>query len=404
MEVGEVGRARAIQVQGMLAVLRHVHAHPETTRAQLARDLGLSRSSATEIVARLHALRLVEEGDAEPTGARGRPTRVVHRHELGPVVAVVDISHESWRLAVAHLGGGLRLLRREPHGRPPSPDQVLAQVATALGEVREQYGGRLRAIGISVPGTISDGRLVAAATLGWRDVDMARRLALTAPPPVVVGNDATMAGVAEARRGAAAGAGVTLSLTVEVGIGGVLLEHGRATTGATGAGGEFGHMPFGDPALECPCGARGCWDVEVDGRALARLMGDPPPAAPRSAAEAVLRRARDGDAAARSAADQVARNLGRGVAGLVNALDPHVVTLSGLAVAIMDVAGPSVRAAYESGLMAFRRPAPPPLLRARFHEDGSLRGAAELAFDAVLCEAGLQEWRRATRPATAGPA
>ncbi|WP_214410900.1 ROK family transcriptional regulator [Sphaerisporangium fuscum] len=402
MEIGEVGRARAIQVQGMLAVLRHVHAHPSTTRAQLARDLGLSRGSATEIVGRLHALRLVDESDAAPTGARGRPTRVVHRHAEGPVVAVVDVSHEGWRLAVAHLGGELDHLRREAH-RAPAPEQVLTGVAAALEQVRTAYGTRLRAIGVSVPGTVSHGRLMGAATLGWHDVDVLGGLALASPPPVVVGNDATMAGVAEARRGAAVGAEVALYLTVEVGIGGVLLERGRAATGATGASGEFGHMPFGDPSRACPCGARGCWDLEVDGRALARLLGDPPPAAPRSAADAVFARARQGDHAARAAVDQIARNLGRGVAGLVNALDPQVVTLSGLAMAVLDLAGPALRAAYRTGLMAFRREDAPPLARAAFPADGSLRGAAELAFDVVLSEAGLDDWDKATpRPARTG--
>ncbi|GGK85425.1 xylose repressor [Sphaerisporangium melleum] len=399
MEVGEVGRARAIQVQGMLAVLRHVHAHPATTRARLARDLGLSRGSAAEIIARLHALRLVAESGAEPTGARGRPTRVVHRHDRGPVVAVAELSHESWGVAIAHLGGELCPVRRERHDRPGAPEDVLARMGAALREVQAAYGTRLRAVGIALPGTVSDGRLVAAATLGWRDVDIARGLGIPFSMPVITGNDATMAGVAEARRGSAADAGVALFLTVEVGIGGVLLERGRAATGATGAGGEFGHMPFGDPALPCPCGAHGCWDLEVDGRALARYLEEPPPAAPRTAAGAVLHRARTGDAAARAALDRVAGNLGRGVAGLVNALDPQVVTLSGLAVVIADLAGPAVRAAYLAGLMGFRRRTPPPLVPARFPDDGSMRGAAELAFDAVLSEAGLDEWRRDARDA-----
>ncbi|MFB9892168.1 ROK family transcriptional regulator [Planobispora takensis] len=397
MRAGEVGRARALQVRGMLDVLRHVHLHPETTRAELARDLGLSRGSATEILARLRALDLVEETAAEPTGARGRPTRTVRRHDRGPVVAAVDVSYESWRLAVSHLGGGLEPLRRERYGGQPAED-VLGRISRALREVRTAFGARLRAVGVSMSGTVSGGRLVESATIGWRDVEVAERLRI-APIPVVIGNDATMAGVAEARRGAATGADVALHVAVEVGVGGVVLEHGRATTGSTGAGGEFGHLPFGDPDRPCPCGAHGCWDLEVDGRALARILGAPPPAAPRSAADAVLRRAGEGDPAALAAVEQVARNLGRGIGGLVNALDPRIVTLSGVAAALLDQAGDSVRAAYLSGLMRFRRHDPPPLIRAAFPRDGSLRGAAELAFDTVLSEAGLDSWRADARPA-----
>lgn len=70
---------------------------------------------------------------------------------------------------------------------------------------------------------------------------------------LLVGNDASLSGLAEARRGAGAGAWVVLHLTVEVGVGGVLVVDGVPVAGRTGTGGEFGHIPLGDPALRCPC-------------------------------------------------------------------------------------------------------------------------------------------------------
>ncbi len=70
--------------------------------------------------------------------------------------------------------------------------------------------------------------------------------ALGAGLPLVVGNDATMAAVAEARARPAVGA--LLHLVLEVGIGGALVLDGRPLQGARGLAGEFGHLPFGDPA------------------------------------------------------------------------------------------------------------------------------------------------------------
>ncbi|MCW2885165.1 MAG: family transcriptional regulator [Streptosporangiaceae bacterium] len=385
-------RAQALRLRGVLDVLRHVHLRSATTRAGLARELGLSRGSATEIMARLRALSLVEEGDAAPGGGRGRPTRAVGPHPAGPLALTVDISYERWRLAVAEVGGGLRMMAEERHPPGRHPAEVLARVSHAITEAREELGPRLAALGVSVAGTVSEGRVVQAGSMGWRDVEVARALSL-GPVPVVVGNDATLAGVTEARRGAARGAGTALYLTVEVGIGGVLLDQGHPVSGGTGTGGEFGHVPFGDPERRCPCGAYGCWDQEVDGRALARLLGAPPPADPRLAAGEVLDRARRGDPEARAAAETVARSLGRGIAGLVNALDPRIVTLAGLAATMLEVAGPAVDRAYHGGLMSFRRDDPPPLVRSEFPQDGSLRGAADLAFDAILSEAGLNAWR-----------
>ena len=79
-----------------------------------------------------------------------------------------------------------------------------------------------------------------------------------------------------------------LYLAVEVGIGGVLVVDGHPFVGAQGEGGEFGHMPFGTDGLACPCGASGCWDLEVDGRALARALGRRAPADPRAFAARVI--------------------------------------------------------------------------------------------------------------------
>ena len=171
------------------------------------------------------------------------------------MVAALDVSHDAWRLAIGAIGGGLTLLRRERHGR--DAERVLADARRALDDARRDLGPRLRAVGVALPGTISAGRLLQASHLGWQDLDIAAALRLDAGLPVLVGNDATLGGVAEARRGGGRGAALALHLTVEVGIGGALLDHGRPIGGSTGTGGEFGHLPFGDPARPCPCG--GSW-------------------------------------------------------------------------------------------------------------------------------------------------
>jgi predicted NBD/HSP70 family sugar kinase len=190
--------------------------------------------------------------------------------------------------------------------------------------------------------------------------------------------------VAEALRGAARGVPVALHLTVEVGVGGVLLVEGRPVLGATGAGGEFGHVPFGDPGLACPCGATGCWDVTVDGRAMARALGRPAPADPRAFAGEVLAAARAGDGPARAAVEQAAAALGRGVGALLNALDPAVVTLGGLGVDLLESAGGVFSAAVLRAAMTWRRSALPPIVPAVLGSRGPSIGAAESALAAVL--------------------
>jgi predicted NBD/HSP70 family sugar kinase len=204
--------------------------------------------------------------------------------------------------------------------------------------------------------------------------------------------------VAEARRGAAADAGVVLHLTIEVGVGGVLVVGGQPVNGATGAGGEFGHLPFGDPARRCPCGASGCWDLEVDGRAMARTLARRSPRDSRTIGDQILADATRGDPEAREAVRAAAAAFGRGVGALVNALDPDLVTVSGLAVGLAEVAPDILDRAYRGALMRFRRGHPPPLVTSALGTDGILIGAAEVAFDTVLSDRGLRTWTTVTRP------
>lgn len=377
----------------LLSVMRR---EPGVTRAAAAQRLRLSSGSATEITTRLRELALLDEAPAPITG-RGRPTSALVAHPEGPMVLAIDLRHEDWRWAVADLAG-IRDVAPPHRHEDVDPSRVLAGIADAVTDVHRRYGRRLRAVSVAVSGTVQHGRLVQAATLGWGPIDLTG-LAPAPRVPVLIGNDATLAGVAEARSGAATAAAAALHLTVETGVGGTLVVGGLPQTGATGAGGEYGHLPLGDPALVCPCGARGCWDLEVDGRALARHLGIPAPADAKSYARRVLARAADGGIDETAAARRVATALGRGTAGLVNALDPDVVTFGGLAIPIRDTATAEFETAYRAGLMGFRKAHPTPVHAAVHGDDGALHGAVEVGLDLVVSEEGLASWASDRRQA-----
>ena len=383
-------RGEAARWQSALDLLRLVRRQSGITRAAAAQALCLSSGSAAEVTARLRDLNLIEETPVAPTG-RGRPTTALHAHPGGPIVAVVNIRHEDFQVAVVNLED---VVVDADHGRHPGndPSWLITRLRAALDGIRRTHGTRLRAISVAVAGTISHGRLVQASTLDWHDVDLGALRGHHQPPlPVLIGNDATLAGVAEARRGSGRDSRTSLYLTIEVGVGGILIDNGRPITGTTGAGGEFGHLPFGDPALACPCGAHGCWDLEVDGRAMARHRGHHPPHDPWSYAADTIAQAVH-DPAAAAVVTHCASALGRGIAGLVNALDPDSVILGGLAIPIQRLTPDALATSYRSGLMAFRRASPPPLLTASLGAQAPILGAADIAFDAFLTDTGLADW------------
>jgi predicted NBD/HSP70 family sugar kinase len=359
-------------------LLRVVHARPGVTRADAARLIGVGTGATTELVGRLGQAELLAEGPTAPSGSRGRPTTALIPHPRGPLIAAASITHESWRVDVVELGGAVLATAGEDlAGR--SGDEVVAALGAAVRRLRHEYGGRIRGIGIAVPGTVSRDLMLDASNLGWHDVDLA--VAWPGAEIFVAGNDATLAASAESRRGVAVGAAVALHLRIEAGLGGAVVDGGRVLIGALGAAGEFGHMPFGDPAVRCPCGAFGCWGTAVDGSALARLLGHAPPRDPITYARRIIT---SPDPEPAAAAATVAMALGRGIAGLVNGLDADLVTLGGLGVDLLAAAPEQLAAAYEAGLMGFRRAAPPPVLPALLGDDGPIAGAAEEAWTALL--------------------
>ena len=377
---------------GALALLRLVHERPGISRSEATRALGMSSSTTTEITARLRGRQLLAEIAPASSARRGRPSGLLVAGPAGPVVGAVEISHPHWRVAAVELGG--KIVSSVTDRRPREPAATLAAARRALRELQEAFGSRIRAVGLTVAGTVSGTRLMQAVTLRWRDVDLSAVLPTSlGGVPFVAGNDATLAGLAEARRGVATDVGVVLYLAVEVGIGGVLVVDGQPVTGSRGEGGEFGHVPFGDPALRCPCGASGCWDLEVDGRALARALGRRAPADPRAFAASVVAASRAGSSEEATAVAHVAAALGRGTGALVNALDPDLVVYGGLAPSLRGAAPAALESAFRAALMRHRRRTPPPIVASALGDDASLLGSSELAFDLVLTPRLLGEER-----------
>jgi predicted NBD/HSP70 family sugar kinase len=367
-----------LRVHNQTRLLRAVHGADEPlTRAGAARLLGIGRNTAAALVGELEAAGLLHEVPAETTG-RGRPTTLLLAHPDGPVAFAADIREDSWTLARIELGGRLTELATGEHDRTPA---VFGEIHRAT---RRHATDRLAALGIAISGPIRDGRRLHISHLGWDEVDLGEHLG-AGWPPTVVDNDARLAGLAEARRGALRGIGTALHFHIDFDIGGTLLLGGDAQRGAHHIAGEFGHMPLTGSGLRCMCGVQGCWSLDVGTNALVRRFGkEPGYGAGRELGREILARAEDGEAEAGRAVDANATALGRGLGALANALDPEAITLSGLGVELIRLRRGLIEQACADGLMDFRRAEPPRILAGTVGETGPLRGAAEIAYDTIL--------------------
>jgi predicted NBD/HSP70 family sugar kinase len=294
------------------------------------------------------------------------------------------IAHETWTVAVVELGGGISGRLEGRHDRETTA--VCARVREALGEVCSPVLDRVRAVAVSVPGITIGETLLEAPNLGWRDVDMAALLLAEElrSVPFLLGNDANLAAVGEGRRGAAIEIGTSLHIYMHSGVGGALISDGELLTGARGMAGEFGHLPFGSGERRCRCGALGCWNTLLDGGAFARELGCAESDDEISLIASTLEAAAEGPGRERAVAERVGEALGRGIAGLVNALDPEAVILGGLAPRLLMVAPGAVDEGYRNGLMGMRRLAPAPLTAGSLGDEAPLIGAGEQAFAQIL--------------------
>jgi fructokinase len=221
-----------------------------------------------------------------------------------------------------------------------------------VGTPRDDYGGTLAAIaglvlgiegelgargsvGIGMPGAISPSSgLVKNANSTWlngRDLrgDLKRMLAR----PLRFANDANCLALSEASDGAGAGAECVFGVILGTGTGGGVVLHGRPLTGPNAIAGEWGHNPLPWPEAdewpgpECYCGKRGCIETFTSGPALvadhARRSGE------RLEPDAIDARAQAGDAGCEATLARHESRLARGLASVVNLLDPDVIVLGG---------------------------------------------------------------------------
>jgi predicted NBD/HSP70 family sugar kinase len=326
------------------------------SRAELTERLGRGRSVMGYLLSELTDRGVVTIDRAttsqpthptgrHPTGrpSTGRPSHQVTVAPSAPAVIAVHLDVDTVTVATVGLGG--RVLTRHEEPVPATLDPLL-DTLTARITTHLTAHGRILAVGLAVPSPVrrTDGRAVAALHLGWpaiplRDLLTTRLPAATAGAagpdgalPVLVGNDANLAGLAEHRHGAGRGARQLLYLTTaHVGLGGALVSSGRLFDGAHGYAIEPGHITVDPAGAPCSCGSTGCLEVEADHRGLLRAAGRTglPVHEIAGAATALLEAAAGGDGPALAAVRHVAARLGSGLASLTNLTDPDRVVLAG---------------------------------------------------------------------------
>ena len=248
--------------------------------------------------------------------------------------------------------------------------------------------------GVGTTGAVDrrTGVVHAPPTLPNWEIPLRNRLERRTGKPVIVGNDANVAAVAEWRYGAGRGTRDLIYITVSTGIGGAILVDGRLLLGRDGAAGEVGHMTVEADGPLCVCGNPGHLEALASGTAIARMAREQLEAgtdtalrlagSPVTAAD-VVDAAQAGDRVAREIVGRAAGALGIGIASLINLFNPEIVVIGGgVAQAGQLLLEPMQAVAIQRTLPTAGRNVRFAL--AHFGDDAGLIGALALASEAIL--------------------
>ena len=262
----ELSSQRAVRRHNLSVVLRQVVERGPRSRATIATDTGLNKSTVSSLVSELMDFGLLVERGAEHRGTAGRPGLVVDVARDGVVALGLEVNVDYVAVQATDLAGGSRYKGMEAaDNRGRSVDEVLDRLGElARGALLEVQAQGLRPIGatIAVPGLvdISRGELLIAPNLHWSDVPLVEQLReRIAAPDLQIGldNEANLAALAELWEGAATGISDFMYCSGEIGVGGGLVLGGELFRGYRGFGGEFGHTTVEHDGLPCACGSRG---------------------------------------------------------------------------------------------------------------------------------------------------
>ena len=363
-----------IRLNNRTLVLQTLYRTGLQSRADLARETGLTRVTVSDLISELMGENLVIELGQRQEPRPGKPATLLDINRAAFQIVSLDLSgHTRLRGAVLSLDGAV-LSSSGLDLAGARGEAAFDTVAELLGQVIARATAPILGVGIGSPGIVDRAGVVRnAPNLGWRDQPLQARLQELTGLPVRVVNDANAAVLAEHSFG---GADHDLLLVkVGHGVGAGLLIGGRAIFGERFAAGEIGHVVVGtDDGPLCACGKSGCLEAWLSVPRLTAAIHDATAAAATPA---------DAERAVSDILTEAGRRLGIILAPVVGALNLLEIVLSGppelLDGALSAATVETLRSrtmATETGDLTLRMTAQ--------GEDIVLRGAAVMVLSAQL--------------------
>ena len=329
----QIARHNTIRDINRQIVLNYVRVRAPISRAEIARETSLQRSTISSIVEDLQRDGLVEEtGPGDSTGGR-KPTLL--RLKSGTPVAIgVDVTPRETTVSLTELSG--RILKQERFPTSSDVDYMNEQILNKVGTFVESYPDVSLEVGLSIPGIAdtANNKILYVPYFRWTDWNIGEQIQEKFGLPVVIDNDANAVALAELWFGRSEIRSIRnfIFVLVAEGIGTGIVIDGQLYRGENGAAGEFGHMYVaGNAATACSCGRFDCWEAHASEKAIVNRYRETLGNGDGSTIdmERLIRLAQNGERAALEVLKESAKYLGIGISNLLIGFSPQAVVIGG---------------------------------------------------------------------------
>jgi predicted NBD/HSP70 family sugar kinase len=331
----------------LLSLLRVIYDADQISKADLVEQTGYSPFQISKMCDELLDLHLIREiGHGNSTG--GRPPALLSVEPSSGKVVGLHIGTFNARIVITDLAGTLLSFRKVRSHAETGPDAALRQLISEVDATLSQAGvtrHQVRGIGVGIAGVLERSTGVTLfwpKVPQWVNVPVKQHFADAFKTIVEVEDIARTMALAERRFGKGKQVSEYIYVTIGAGTGAALFLRDQIYTGASGFAGEFGHVSVDERGPLCSCGNRGCLEVAVAastliGRAKAgisqslsnalwRLTGGKPD---NISLELIGQAADEGDRFTCNLLHEAGSYLGIGLVGIVNLLNPTLITLGG---------------------------------------------------------------------------
>ena len=322
-----------------------LRAQKPMSRADLAKETGLTKATLSLLASMLIESGVVQEGEPVVSTTYGRPSTPLEIRG-GSIAGIgLQINTDGYGCLALDLNGdtlGREWVSEDMTGTDPYEIFAKLDAMTFPLESRlKRRGCKVVGAGFALPGIVTDDMwLLVARNLGWENVNLTR-FNVVRRLDVVAGNEAKMAAIAQIPGYATERAPFLnvvdrtdsfIYLSTDIGIGGAVVRDGEVVMGSHGFAGEIGHLSVAMDGPLCSCGRHGCLEAFAGRRALVEAAGiaEDGDATSSEAIDMFLQRWRAGDSDVAKVVDQAADALVSAIASAVNLVDVDTVLLGGL--------------------------------------------------------------------------